>query len=137
MINLQKCQWPEGEFKYFEPNPEDDHGKVYLVAPGGQMYEVTGHADPEVDPARAKWMAKHLNEAKAGYYEVLEQSFVDLFRFIECEMGWEHFRATFLYNDPPEAKNKSLENAKLIGGYIKKMMAEHPRLDELIRSTEQ
>ncbi len=60
---LEACQWPEGIFKAFEPDPDDEHGKVFIVMPGGQMIEITGHADPEIDPARAKWICNILNQA--------------------------------------------------------------------------
>lgn len=61
-FSWDELEYPDGEF--YVKTDDDPHGKLYIVAPGGQMIDVGCHADPTVDVNRACWMVDALNAAR-------------------------------------------------------------------------
>ena len=57
----ERLDYSKGLFSLYDDG--DPHGKLFIVAPGGQMIDVGSHADPAIDAARALWMCRVLNTA--------------------------------------------------------------------------
>ena len=66
---------------------------------------------PDLESAKqVKELEEKLREASAEVAACLE--------FLSTELGWEYFRAEFLYHDDAEKKAQSLENARLLTNYL-------------------
>lgn len=61
----EALNWPEGDFGVHDPDPNDDHGPIYLICPGGLMLNTSSDPTPGLDAKRTTWMAKSLNAALA------------------------------------------------------------------------
>jgi hypothetical protein len=62
----EKCDWPTGDFTYFDPTPDDFHTPCYVVMPGGASLSLAHHCGAGVDEARARFIIAACNAALAA-----------------------------------------------------------------------
>ena len=66
------------------------------------------------------------------YVQLLEETLIACIGFMDCEMGWECFRAEMLYFDQPENQSQSVQNAKCLREFINEQREKDSRLDRLV-----
>lgn len=73
------------------------------------------------------------NSSLQAENQLLADALLSVFQFMDCEMGWEYFRAEMLYFSDQIKQRQSEQNAEKLRRYLRDQAEKSPKLDALVK----